>query len=249
MASGCEIPLKIAAFTSDAETFGTGTIFASISYSDIPEKGIPMRTGAIGLLALAALALAGGRASADPIGPSCGTCQGSIYTLEYDGAPISTTATTETFRITLSIDTSGYSGAGSYIDTVAIKVSSSLESATLFAAPGGAGSWTTWTGGLNANGCSGSGSGFDCAAAWFIGIPVPDATLYQWTWDIEMDTGILFTDPFEASIKVRYVDGDHEKVGDLVSEGITLQVIPEPASAALLGGGLLALAISRRQRR
>jgi hypothetical protein len=63
-----------------------------------------------------------------------------------------------------------------------------------------------------------------------------------------MDTGTLFTDPFEASLKVRYVDADNEKVGDLVSEGITLQVIPEPGSLALLGAGLLALA-SRRQAR
>jgi len=199
------------------------------------------------LWSLTYLAIASGVAAADPIGPSCGTCQGSIYTLEYDGSPISTTVSTETFRITLSIDTSGYNAGGSYLDIASIKVSSSLTAATLFDAPGGAGSWTTWLGGVNANGCSGSGGGFDCAAAWFIGLPVPDATLYQWTWDVEIPTGTLFTDPLEATIKARYVDADHVKIGALVSENITLQVIPEPASALLVAGGLLALAIARRR--
>jgi hypothetical protein len=110
-----------------------------------------------------------------------------------------------------------------------------------------------WLGGLNANGCSGSGSGFDCTAAWFSGVPVPSGTPYLWAWDVEMTTGTLFTGALESSIKVRYVDADNNKVGALVSEGITLQtnpnLIPEPATAALLGGGLLALAFARRRSR
>ncbi len=210
-----------------------------------------MRNLAFSLLTLVALGLAAGSASADPIGPDCGTCQGSIYWLEYGGSPISTTSTTETFRITLTIDTSGYNGGGILLNAVAVKVSSNLLSMSLFDAPGGAGAWTTWMGGLNASGCSGSGSGFDCAYAGNTGVPVPTGSAYSWVFDLEMNTGTLFTTMNSSSIKARYVDGNNVKVGALVSENITLQVneqIPEPTSAALLGGGLLALGIARRRR-
>src|SRR2546426_12173671 len=44
---------------------------------------------------------------ADPIGPDCGTCQGSIYTLELLGNP-----STNVYDVRLEIDTSGYNGGG-----------------------------------------------------------------------------------------------------------------------------------------
>ena len=44
-------------------------------------------------------------AHADSIGPGCGSCNGGIYTLTYSGSPISSTATTKTYRITLTINT------------------------------------------------------------------------------------------------------------------------------------------------
>lgn len=196
----------------------------------------------LGLGLLAGLTLVLGVASsihATPIGPSCGTCQGSIYDLTYSGAPIATTATTETFRITLTIDTSGYNGAGTNINTVALKVSSSFVSAALVTAPGGAGNWVQMYGGLNAAGCSGSGSGYDCVRVALIANapPVPAGT-YTWEFDIEVPTGTLFTAALEASVKARYGSGSVLKVGDLVSEGITLSV-PEPSLALLFAAGLL----------
>lgn len=203
----------------------------------------------VGLLLGSALAALPG--AADPIGPDCGTCQGSIYTLTYDGTPVATDVIngTETWRITLTIDTSGYDGGGTLLNAVSIKVSSMLESETLVSAPFVVGGWTEWMGGLNANGCSGSGGGFDCAYAGSTGVAVPNGT-YEWVFDLEMndDPGTLFTGANLSTIKVRYVDDNGVKVGDLVSENLTLQLIPEPATGALVGVGTAALALRGRRR-
>jgi hypothetical protein len=199
-----------------------------------------LRTSACGIgwgigLALWLLATGASPAGAAPIGPSCGTCQGAIYDLTYSGSPIATTATTETFRITLTIDTLGYNGGGTNLNTVALKVSSSFLDADLVSAPGGVANWVQMFGGLNAAGCSGSGSGYDCVRVALMSdaLDVPDGTPYVWVFDIEMPTGGLLTGALEASVKARYGNQYVAKVGDLVSEGITLSV-PEPTGAALL---------------
>lgn len=213
--------------------------------------------GFLAVLALGALSFG---AVADPIGPTCftdptnDTCQGSLYALTYSGTALpDSDPLTETFRIFLDINTTGYNGGGAFLDQVAIKVSSSFVDATLFSAPGGTGLWAEVDGGIDANGCSGSGSGFACAN--FIstsppGVPVPDGT-YEWAFDITVLNGTLITTALGSSIKARYVDANDRKVGDLVSENITLQTggcpptvcipqqIPEPTTLALLGIALL----------
>ena len=201
-----------------------------------------MRTSSL-LVALAAACLLAGAASADPIGPDdCSTCQGASFELLYEPTPIAPNGTT-TYEITLRIDTSGYTGDGTRIGEVAFKVSPDLTSVTLLDAPGGFGEWTEVLGGINANGCqananngfAGTSSTNDAVAT------VPDGT-YEWLFQIEVPSGQdLFTAMFQGSVKARFLDETGAKTGDLVSENITLQVVPEPGTALLLGVGLLAL--------
>jgi hypothetical protein len=185
-------------------------------------------------------------AQADPIGPDCDTCQGGIYTLSYDGSPISTTATTETFRITLSVDASGYGGAATHLEEAAVKVSSSIVSASIVSGPGMV-PWWMVMGGIDESGCDGSGSGFDCVGLGSGGVELDAMPTFGFTFDIEVLTGGLFTGPFESSIKARYTDGMGHKIGAIVSENITLQAIPEPSTALLIGTGLLLAAAARRR--
>jgi hypothetical protein len=201
-------------------------------------------------LAAAALAVfaAATPAGATPIGPpplTCtnNTCQGAIYELTYSGNPISSTATTQTFAITLTIDPTGYNGGGAFINAVAPKVSNTENSVTLASAPGVLANWTTLNGGVNAGGCSMAGAGFVCAEDEHppskvpLGdAPVPKATTYTWEFDITVPTGGLT--PNLGTIKVEYTDGSGKKVGNLVSEPITLEVVPEPSTAVLLAAGL-----------
>jgi hypothetical protein len=219
-----------------------------------------MKKGLLAVSILGALLAFGSQASADPIGgldSDCVTCQGSIYTLSYSGTPLSSDATTETFRISLDIDTTNYNGGGLFIDAVAIKVSPT-STATLFAAPGGTGLWTLGPGGISAIGCDGSGGGFQCADLNSVSDPavaVPTSTILTWTFDVTVPTGTLT--PLTSVIKARYVDGtfdpDHpqqSKVGALVSEDITLQTkVPEPATLMLLGAGLAGIGLSQWKRR
>jgi hypothetical protein len=76
--------------------------------------------------------------------------------------------------------------------------------------------------------------------------PVPAATTYAWVFDLTIPTGTLLTDANAASIKVHYSDSKGNKVGALVSEPITLEIIPEPSTLLLVGVGL-ALLTKRRQ--
>ena len=209
------------------------------------------------LYAAAALVQVGIAASAraTPIGPpplACtnNTCQGSIYELTYSGSPLSTTATTQTFAISLTINQTGYNGGGAYINAVAPKVSSAENSVTLASAPGVLISWTTMNGGINGGGCTMAGSGFVCAEDEhppsripLRDAPVPIATTYLWVFDITVPTGGLT--PSSGSIKVEYTSSSGSKVGALVSEPITLEVVPEPSSLVLAAAGLTPLARRR----
>jgi hypothetical protein len=198
---------------------------------------------------LAAPFLWAAQAGADPIGPDCGTCQGSIYELLYNPTPLGTTATGTVYEITLRIDTTGYTGVGVRIDDVAFKVSPKLDAVGLLDAPGGAANWSSLLGGINNGGCdANANNGFGCTTSNDDSVAtLPFAGVYQWVFAAEIPNGQSpNTDPFGSSIKARYVNVDGNHVGDLVSEGITLQVIPEPGTLLLLTAGVIGLAARRR---
>ena len=185
------------------------------------------------------------------IGPNCATCQGSIYTLDILGlAPVDLFAdgSFDTYRVALSIDTSGYTGTGVRIDEVAVKVSSAADAAKLVEAPGGVGVWKLVPGGIGSSGCNNSGSGFECSD-WIVGslggafIPGP---VMKWVFDIDIN-GPLFSflsnDPeLLPTIKARYVDSSDRKVGALVSEKV-----PEPATLGFMAVAVALAAIRRRR--
>lgn len=175
--------------------------------------------------------------------------QGTVWSLSYSGfAQPDVDPLHQTYRITLGIDTNGYTGSGSYLDQVAIKVSSSVTAASLISAPTGTAYWQLMSTGLNANGCSGGGGGFECANSTVLlnggkGVAINPGNGvgidYTWVFDITMNNGSLFTAALAPSVKGRFVDTNGEKIGALVSEDVSLNAVPLPAAAWLFGSALL----------
>ena len=111
------------------------------------------------------------QAKADPvllgsIGPDCGSCQGATYSLFSLGTVVAGTT-----DILYRIDTTGYTGTGTFIDAAGIKVLPSMTGTTLVSAPGGVGNWTLVLGTLNAGGCKDiSSDPFACADDTVVGL-------------------------------------------------------------------------------
>ncbi len=186
--------------------------------------------------------------------------QGTVWSLSSE-ALADSDPLHESYRITLGVDTNNYTGTGSFLDQVAIKVSSAVYSASLFSAPGATSSWALIPGGISASGCSEAGAGFTCAnslASLNSGMGVAVTTGngagmdHTWVFDIAVSNGGLFTGAGMASIKARFVNDQGMKVGDLVSEPMSLNLVsaaPEPETYAMLlaGLGLVGAWVRRRK--
>ncbi len=179
----------------------------------------------------------------------CGDCFGTVYTLQYITTPDSSTATTQTFDIILTLDTSATSGAGPNLAAVAAKVASASNFVTGALETAPAAGWTEMDGGLGSSGCTGVIDGFVCAENLTTPLTVPDGT-YVWVFDVTVLTGTLLTGAGQASVKALYEDASFKHNG-ITSDDITLQVapIPEPATLLLFGSGLIGLGAKLRRRR
>ena len=198
-------------------------------------------------LCIATLPFVGIVAHADTIGPSCGSCFGSIYTLTD-----TTTANPGVFDVFLTVNTTGFTGTSTdLLNAVALKLTSQasdLTSIQLLSAPS---TFTTvLSTGLNANGCTGPSGGFFCIQSTGLGVPLASpGDIYNFSFAVTLASGSSFlSGPGAASVKALYVTSTGKQNG-LTSEAITLTPapVPEPSTLVLMGTGLLGLALVSRK--
>jgi hypothetical protein len=176
---------------------------------------------------------------ADSIGPNCGSCFGGIWTLEYSLA--GNTPSPTDYNIFYTVDTSGMNASFGNLTTIGFKVASKLVSASVVTSPTGWGTDAKVNQGVSDNGCTNGGNGFLCSQG-DTALPIPDG-IYTWQFLVDIGNGTLFTGPFAASIKAT---GSGQ--GQVLSEGITLQAVPEPTTLLLVGPLLAGVGVWSRRR-
>jgi len=130
-------------------------------------------------------------AFASSIGPSCGSCFNSVYTLTYNTVSIDSSG--DVYDVFVNINTTNYNGGGLEINAVAPKIiSGSYLSLQLLSAPPSQLSGSSWgtpiAGGAAASGCSGSGSGFFCDESTGLGAAVSNGSFSK--------SGVVFDKSF-----------------------------------------------------
>ena len=210
----------------------------------------------IGLTLVFVLGLVAARASqtsATTLGIA--TQNGDIFKLENLGSTVDTLdGDSDAWLLRLTIDTSGHTLNTTanphdpqpfYFSAVALSTGGPYDNAGLFGTSFGASSvWSYVSGGTSSAGCTTPSNAFVCASYSSGDKALDTGGTYSWTWIIDNPT----FDPKGYWVKAVWVDANGDFV-DQISSGVSNNTsVPEPATALLLGLGMLGVAAVRRKR-
>jgi len=167
------------------------------------------------------------------------TVDGAVYTLD------DTVLGPDHNQFTLTIDLTGYTGGGSFLNSLAFNLGNPLfdnsmnylsgVSFSLLSAPGTFSDWSVSPGGLSASsGCNGSGASWVCiqntSGNGFNILPLVSKSSLQFMFEFDGVTNN------GLSLKADYLDANGNKVGSLISQQVS--PVPEPETYAMLLAGL-----------
>lgn len=170
------------------------------------------------------------------------TGNGIVWTLSGDAVPGVDTSGS----FTLSINTTGSTFTQTaYLAEFSLKNFGSGATLSNLVGPAGT-SWSVVNQGLNADGCKTNDTA-DALCVYNNALPTPtspsDASNFLFTFDITLSS--VFPD--FTHLKVRWVDAQGDKIGDLISKDIAW--VPAPAILGIMGIGLLGMVASSGLRR